>query len=79
MFLFETILFYKGSPCFYKIYSKGENAYYCEAQPHFYYSHIPFPNFSVLEKDNNFETLALEDEDLSRQVIKDLQSFLEAA
>ena len=77
MLLFETILFYKGSPCFYKIYSKGESVYYYEAEPHFYYRNVPFPSFSVFEKNNKWEAVGLEDQEVLQQVIKGLQSHLQ--
>jgi len=77
MFLFETILFYKGAPCFYKVYSKNGSGFYCEAQPHFYYRHIPFPTFTLVENDNQWQASGTEDDDLVQQVVKELQSHLQ--
>ena len=76
MFLFETILFYENAPCFYKVYAKEDNRYYWEAQPHFYYSHISFPSFTVVEEGNDWQAIGLNDEALLKQVVKDLQSHL---
>ena len=77
MFLFETILFYNGAPCFYKVYAQNESGFYCEAQPHFYYSHIPFPNFSLTDTNNQWQATGTDDDELVQQVVKELQSHMQ--
>lgn len=77
MFLFETILFYNGAPCFYKIHATNTSGFYCEAQPNFYYRNIPFPNFTVTEINDEWQATGTNDDELVQQVVKELQSHLQ--
>ena len=74
MFLFETILFYKGAPSYYKVHLE-ESGYFFEAIPIEYYKHINFPSFSLTQTEKGFHAPACDYVELVEQAIEDIQKF----
>lgn len=74
MFLFETILFYKSVPSYYKVYLL-EEGYFFEAVALEYYKEINFPNFLLSGKDKNYLVSGTDIDELIQQATEDLQKF----
>jgi hypothetical protein len=74
MFLFETILFYKGAPSYYKVHLE-EAGYLFEAIPIEYYKHISFPSFSLTQTKNGLQAPSCDNQELVEQAIEDIQKF----
>jgi hypothetical protein len=76
MFLFETILFYKRVPSYYKIY-KQSKGYFFEAVPLEYYKDTAFPNFFAEKINEEWKVNGTDSEQLIKQAIEDLEKFSE--
>ena len=74
MFLFETILFYKGTPSYYKVHQQ-DTGYFFEAIPIAYYKHITFPNIYLSQTDNELHATSCDNQELVEQAIEDIQKF----
>lgn len=74
MFLFETILFYKGAPSYYKVHLE-DSGYFFEAIPIEYYKHISFPSFSVAQTEQGYNAPTCDNGELVEQAIEDIQKF----
>jgi hypothetical protein len=60
-FLFETLLFYKSKPCFYKIFHAGD-IFIGEPVEHHYYSKSIFPYFIIRKKNETWFAEGIEED-----------------
>lgn len=74
MLLYETILFYNGTPSYYKVHQQ-ESRYYFEAIPIDYYKHISFPNFYISDINGVHDAEGCDNTDLIEQAIEDIYKF----
>ena len=74
-FIFETVLFYKGTPCYYKIYL-SENDYYGIPVPHHYYSKTDFPCFIVNVSHGQLQVKGITDETMVQTILSEFEMHL---
>lgn len=75
-FLFETLLFYDNSPCYYKIYH-SEDLYIGEPTPHHFYMEKSFPYFLVRSGEEDIQVEGTDDPRMIEQIVLELKSHLQ--
>ena len=74
-FIFETLLFYKGTPCYYKIYLSDKD-YYGIPVPHHYYNKTEFPCFIVRINRNQIQVKGISDETMIQEIGSEFEKHL---
>jgi hypothetical protein len=75
VFLFETILMYKHTPCYYKVFALGER-FFGEPVPHHYYTKQSFPYFTIKGNDPNWHVEGVDDPEMVPQIVRVLKNHL---
>ena len=77
-FVFETLLFFKNKPCYYKVF-RSTNGFYGEPTPHHYYITTPFPHFLVVENNDSLKVEGVHDHQMVQQILSELNHHLQKA
>jgi hypothetical protein len=78
VFLYETLLFYRHSPCYYKLYETDE-FYVGEPTPHHYYSKINFPHFIIRKVRNTWMVEGIDDPNMVKKILQEFEDYISKA